>query len=156
MAIIPVNIRRSFDVAAAPDDTHALLSSVPRSSSHYPDVQEVVRLDDLTWRWIMNPVSYSGITMQPIYICRYGFDRDALRITWEPVKEDGLFVDVSGFWQLEPLPAGTRTNIELEMRFELPIPPLLVGMAKPILGGELEKQMDSYVAALTRTLGGVM
>lgn len=155
MAIIPVLMKRTFDVASSPHDTHGLLSNVPRSASHVPEVQEVVRLDDLNWRWVMNPQGFGGVTLQAIYVCRYGFDRDALRVTWETVKEEGSFMDVSGHWQLEPLSNGTRANLLMDMRFDLPVPQMLVGMAQPMLSGELEKQMDVYVAALTRTLGAI-
>lgn len=153
MAIIPVVIKRTFEVAASPQDTHALLSNVPRSASHVPEVKGVEKIDEITWRWIMNPVSYAGITMQPVYSCRYGFHLDDLRITWESAREEGQFVDVTGHWLLEPLPRGTRSNLLLDMKFDLPVPQMLVGMAQPILGGELEKQMDNYVLALTQTLG---
>lgn len=155
MAIIPVTIKQTFDVAASPLDTHALLSNVPRSASHVPEVKEVVKLDELTWRWVMNPQSYAGVTMQPVYACRYGFHPDALRITWEPVKEEGAFIEVFGHWQLEELHNGTRANLLLDMRFELPIPQMLAGMAEPLLRSEFEKQMSTYVSALTRTLGAI-
>lgn len=152
MSIVPVKITRTISVATNPAHMHELISNVPRSVSHWPDVQNLVHQEDTTYRWEMVPVAYGGVSMQPIYVLRYGWDAGQLRVWWEPVPQDGHFVQVEGFWQLAPEANGTSAVFELDMRFELPIPQMMVSMAKPLLAAEIGKQVDTYLAAITRTL----
>lgn len=155
MAIIPVIIERTFEVAASCHDTYSLLADIRRSASHVPEVQDLEELDERTWRWIMNEQGYAGLTMKPVYVCRYGFQRDDLRITWGPVEEEKSFMAVHGHWQLEEIDSGTRTCLLMDMQFDLPVPQMLVNLAQPFLAGELEKQMDHYVNGLTQALGSL-
>lgn len=150
--LIPVKITREIRVATTPDRMHALISDVPRSVSHWPDVQNLVKLEGTDYRWEMVPVSYAGVTMQPIYVLRYGWDAGRLRVWWEPVKQEGHIVEVEGFWQLAPQDGATAATFELDMRFDLPVPNMLVPMAKQLLGAEIGKQVDTYLAAITKTL----
>lgn len=153
MAIIPVTITRAFDVGATVDDMFTLVTDVRRSASHFPDVENLVQLDDYTWRWEMVPVTHAGITMQPKYVLRYQWDAGRLHMRWDPVPEEGHFVAVEGHWQLQPKGRGTNAVFELDMKFELPVPQMFVGMAKPLLADGLDKQVDAYIANLSRTLG---
>lgn len=151
--IIPVKIDRYFDVAASPEEMFELITNVRRSASHFPDIQELVQLDDQTWRWEMQPVSYAGVAMQPKYVLRYSWDADRLHMRWDPVPQDDHFVVVEGHWQLQPRGTGTNAYFLLDMQFDLPVPQMIAGMAKQLLTAELGKGVDQYVAAMTRTLG---
>jgi hypothetical protein len=152
MASIPVQISREIAVGTSPHRMHELVSNVPRSVSHWPDVQNLVHVDGTDYRWEMVPVSYAGMTMQPVYVLRYGWDREALRVWWDPVPQEGHFVQATGYWQLAAGGAGTAARFELDMRFELPVPTMLAGMARQLLEAEVGKQVDTYLAAITRTL----
>lgn len=158
MAIIPVKIDRFFDVSATPSEMFELITNVPRSASHFPDLQNLVQLDDYTWRWEMSPVSYAGVTMQPVYVLRYQWQADRLYMRWDPVRQDEHFVVVEGNWQLKPRENGPGTNAYflLDMQFELPVPQMIAGMAKQLLTTEIGKGVDGYVANMTRTLGAVV
>ncbi len=151
--IIPVKVNQEIRVAASPDEMHQLISDVPRSASHYPDLQNLVALDPVTYRWEMVPFGYAGVSMQPVYVLRYVHHRDALRVTWDTVPEEGHFVTVEGDWQLAPDGSGTHGIITLDMRFDLPVPKMFVSMAQQMIGEQTQNQLIGYTQALTKTLG---
>lgn len=150
--IIPVQISRRIQIRTNPRHMHELVSDVPRSVSHWPDVQNLVHVADTDYRWEMVPVSYAGMSMQPVYVLRYGWDTEQLRVWWDPVPQEGHFVKATGHWQLAPVDGATEAQFELDMQFDLPVPQMLAGMARQLLEAEVAKQVDTYLAAITRTL----
>ncbi|MDO9174608.1 MAG: hypothetical protein Q7V62_07365 [Actinomycetota bacterium] len=139
-------------MAALPAETHALLADVPRSAAHFPDVLHLVALGDNTFRWEMKRVGLGDIALQTVYASHYRSDAARLWVGWEPVHGVGN-AEVSGHWQLVASPHGTRVHLALDTRFELPLPHLLQHVAEHLVGHELNRQVDIYIANLRRTLG---
>lgn len=154
---IPLALSRDFSVAASAADTHALLADVPRSASHFPGVARLVPLGDNAFRWEMRRIGVGDLSLQTVYACRYRDDATALRIWWEPLASARAGADinaqVSGHWQLRAGRSGTCVHLSLDTRFTLPVPHLLAHAAGHVLALELGRQVDTYVANLTRTLG---
>lgn len=149
---VTLRITRDFEVAAAPADAHALLADVPRSASHFPDVLALVPLGDNAFRWEMKRVGVGEVALQTVYASRYRSDAGRLTTWWEPLPGVGN-AEVAGHWQLAPSPRGTRVHLALDTRFTLPLPHLLHHLGEQLVGHELNRQVDIYIANLRRTLG---
>lgn len=156
---IPLALSRDFTVAASPAEAHTLLADVPRSASHFPGVARLVPLGDNAFRWEMQRLGVGELSLQTIYACRYRDDVTAWRVWWEPLADAQAGADtnaqVSGHWQLRAVPGDTHIHLSRQTQFTLPVPHLLAHAAGHVLALELGRQVDSYVANLTRTLGRV-
>lgn len=149
---VPLRLSRDFDVGAMPQEAHALLADVPRSASHFPDVLHLVPEGDGVYRWEMKRVGLGEVSLQTVYASRYRNDPQALRTWWDPVRGVGN-AEVAGFWQLSPTAHGTHIHLSLDTHFTLPLPHLLHHVAEQLVGHELNRQVDIYIANLRRTLG---
>ena len=149
---IPLQLVRDFEVGAAPEAAFALLADVPRSASHFPDVRRLVPLGDNAFRWEMAPAGVGELSLQVVYASRYRGDPARLHVGWDPLPGVGN-AQVGGHWQLALSPRGTRVHLQLDARFDLPVPALLAKVAARLLARELGRQVDIYIAALGRTLG---
>jgi hypothetical protein len=151
--LIEVSTRRDFGVKADAKTAFALLAHVPASASHYPKVKALVDLGDGAYRWEMEPIGIGGFSHQVVYAARYERDERQGTVTWSPVKSEGNS-EISGSLRVTPQDSGTRVVLEVRGRLAVPVPLLLRPVAGPFVEREFNQQIETYVANLTRALGG--
>ena len=61
---ITIEIGYEFDVKASAKDVFAVLSDVPTSASHYPQVDKLVDLGGGVYRWEMDRIGVGQFTLQ--------------------------------------------------------------------------------------------
>jgi carbon monoxide dehydrogenase subunit G len=150
---IPISITRKFSVQATPAEVHRLLANVPESVSHFPKVENLVDLGDGKFRWEMQKLGTSQVSLQIIYACEYVSKPAEGSISWTPVAGVGNG-QIRGQWKIRARDGGgTHVDFATTGELTLPLPKLLAGIAKPVVAGEFSGLVDSYIRNLTKTLG---
>ncbi|MFE8070808.1 SRPBCC family protein [Marinobacteraceae bacterium S3BR75-40.1] len=153
MAItIAIEINREFEVAADFDTTFDLLADVPGSASHFPKLDKLTPLGDNAYRWEMEKVGIDKHSIQSVYACKYFADKDAGRITWEPIKGEGNGV-VSGSWTISSSDKGSHLKFFTQAELTLKLPSLLKLAISPVVKHEFNSLVDTYVKNLQQELG---
>ncbi|OEY65558.1 SRPBCC family protein [Marinobacter sp. X15-166B] len=149
MAItVSIELNREIELPAGYDEVFDLLSDVPRSASHFPKVSRLVDLGDNTYRWEMEKIGVDKHAIQSVYACRYFADRDAGKITWEPVEGEGNGV-VRGAWTLTAKgDSATTAKFQTSAALTLPLPGLLKLAISPVVKHEFNSLVDTYMAKL--------
>lgn len=151
MAItVSIELNRDFDISGSYDDVFDLLADVPRSASHFPKVDKLTDLGDNAYRWEMEKVGVDKHAIQSVYACRYFADKNAGKITWEPIKGEGNGV-VSGSWDITAK-ADKTTAVKFRTKAELtlPLPGLLKLAISPVIKHEFNSLVDTYMENLRK------
>jgi len=144
---VSIDLDREFVVPASEETVFALLSDVPGSASHFPKVEQLVDLDDNTYRWEMEKVGLGDHAVQTIYACKYIPDESAGRIVWEPIKGEGNGV-VSGAWTISRDGDETLVRFQSSALLTLPLPGLLKLAISPVVKHEFNSMVDTYLENL--------
>ncbi|MDX1801563.1 MAG: SRPBCC family protein [Marinobacter sp.] len=152
MAItVAIELNRDIDLAGTYDEVFDLLADVPKSASHFPKVDKLVDLGDNTFRWEMEKIGVDKHSIQSVYASQYSADRDAGKITWEPVKGEGNGV-VRGSWTLTRNgDQSTRAKFQTKAELTLPLPGLLKLAISPVIKHEFNSLVDTYMANLKKS-----
>ncbi len=149
---VTISVSRHFDSPALPGRVFELLADVPRSASHFPDVE---RLDDLggnAFRWTMDKIGIGEYTLQQtIYASAYKSDPEKLSVEWTPVDGVGNAV-VGGSWSVLPAAAGSRLQLETTGRLQVDLPGFLQFLLSPLIEMAFAQKIDRYISNLSETL----
>ena len=148
---IPVEIAEEFVVPSHAEVAFALLSDVPRSVRHFPDMHQLVDLGDGVYRWELKPLGAAGISHQVVYASRYVADARARTVRWTPIKGTGNGV-IEGRWHIREQGQGAAIAFETRGELEVPVPLLLRAAAKPVVQGLFRQQVQGYLNNLQRSL----
>ena len=146
---VAVDISRKFIANADINTVFSVLSDVPASVAHFPNVQQLVDLGDNTYRWEMEEVSSGGYSVKTLYACQYTADDETKSVVWSPIKGEGNGV-VSGKWQLTATDAGTEVVFSTKAELTLPFPRLLKMVASPIIKSEFTDMVETYLSNLKK------
>ncbi|MBD3657380.1 MULTISPECIES: SRPBCC family protein [Marinobacter] len=151
MAItVSIELNRDIEIPGSYDEVFELLADVPRSASHFPKVDKLIDLGDNVYRWEMEKVGVDKHAIQSVYACRYAADKDAGKITWEPVRGEGNGV-VKGAWVLRAN-GDNATSVKFQTSAELtvPLPGLLKLAISPVIKHEFNSLVDTYMNNLKK------
>ena len=149
---VRTRVERSRSMEAAPEEVYALLSNIPESVSHFPDVVDL-KEENGGYTWRMKPVGVVSIRVQTEYACRYLCDDAGLGVRWEPIEGVGNAV-VSGRWTIEAEGEGTRLGLLNEFVTSFDVPLLFRAAAQPFVQRLLEGLIDRYLDNLATTFAG--
>lgn len=147
---ITIEARERFHAPADIAFVFAVLSDVPRSVSHYPDVESLEDLGDGVYHWKLRKLGTAGISHQIEYACRYVSDESAGVVRWTPVAGVGNCV-IEGEWTLSADSAGTQVTFANTGTLSIPVPRLLRSAAAPFVRSAFSGQMATYLANLRAT-----
>jgi carbon monoxide dehydrogenase subunit G len=154
MAIsVPIELGYEFSVKSAFKDVFAVLSDVPKSVSHFPKVSKLVDMGDGVYRWEMQKVGIGTIALQTVYASKYLSDAKKGSVVWTPVEGVGNAL-VGGSWKIVDRKKATDLVLKIQGTVEVPLPGLMKGMATPLVKGEFEGMVDTYVDNLIAAFGG--
>ncbi len=149
---VSVDITDSFNVTSDLKTAFALLSDVPRSVSHFPDMQKLQDEGNGRFRWFLKPLGAAGISHQVIYACDYVSDEQKMTVTWTPVAGVGNGI-IKGQWRLKAQGQGTAIEFSTSGELDVPVPMLLRAAAKPLVQGLFQNQVRGYLKNIKATLG---
>jgi len=147
---IKVDTTRRFHTSASLSDVFRVLSDVPRSVSHYPDVAALHKQADGEYRWELRPLGTGGFSHQVVYACRYVSDLEAGTVVWHSVPGVGNGV-ISGQWTLSEDGSGTWVDFRNEGSLTIPVPRMLKRLARSFVSDSFENQIDRYLDNLRET-----
>lgn len=151
MAItIAIELNREIDIPGSYDEVFDLLADVPKSASYFPKVDKLVDLGDNAYRWEMEKIGVDKHSIQSVYASKYHADKDAGKITWEPVKGEGNGV-VRGSWTLAAKGDDvTHASFQTTAELTLPLPSLLKLAISPVVKHEFNGLVDTYMNNLKK------
>jgi len=145
---VTIDVSKQFETPALPKKVFELLSNVPRSASHFPDVEKLEPLGGNTFRWIMEKIAIGGHTLQQtIYACAYRSDPATLSVCWTPVEGEGN-ARVEGNWRLEPAGTGTKVQLHTKGTLEVYLPGFLQFLLSSLIEMAFTQKIDRYIANL--------
>jgi len=147
---VSIELNRELDIPASYDEVFDLLADVPRSASHFPKVDKLTDLGGNAYRWEMEKVGVDKHAIQSVYACTYHPDKDAGKVTWEPVKGEGNGV-VSGSWVLTAKGDNvTSVRFQTSAALTMPLPSLLKLAISPVIKHEFNSLVDTYMNNLKK------
>ncbi|GGE54082.1 hypothetical protein GCM10011533_03230 [Streptosporangium jomthongense] len=151
MAItVSIELNRELEIAGSYDEVFELLADVPRSASYFPKVHKLTDLGDNIYRWEMEKVGIDKHAIQTVYASQYFSDKEAGKITWEPVKGEGNGL-VRGSWQLTAKgDKATALKFHTSAELTLPLPGLLKLAISPVIKHEFNGLVDTYMNNLKK------
>ncbi|MGO1462633.1 MAG: SRPBCC family protein [Marinobacter sp.] len=149
MAItVSIDLNRELEIPASYDEVFDLLADVPRSVSYFPKVHKLKDLGDNVYRWEMEKVGVDKHAIQSVYASKYFADKDAGKITWEPVKGEGNGL-VSGYWTVKANgDRATALKFHTSAELTLPLPGMLKLAISPVVKHEFNGLVDTYMSNL--------
>lgn len=125
---IKTEYNTSFSCRASPEQAFKLLSDVPSSASHVPNVTSLIKEGD-SYHWKMGAVKLKNLSAELEYACQYYSDPSNFTVTWKPVQNVGNG-KVKGKWVIKPdKNGGSTVYLYSELEITLNFPSLLI---KPI------------------------
>ena len=150
---VKIVVNDVFEVSADRETVFALLSDVPRSVSHFPDVVELVDQGDEVYEWVMKSKGPRGFEHAVRYACNYIANPAAKTVTWSPVQGVGNAV-FSGTWKLEGMDTGTRVHFGTHAILSIQAPRMLRSAVAPFADKALRDEIKQYLENLQVTLNG--
>ena len=148
---VEIVVDHVFEVSADRETVFALLSDVPRSVSHFPDVVELIDQGDEVYEWVMKSKGPRGFGHAVRYACHYTSNPAARTVTWSPIQGVGNAV-FSGTWKLEVMDAGTRVHFGTNAILSVPAPRMLRSAVAPYADKALRGEIKEYLENLQVTL----
>jgi carbon monoxide dehydrogenase subunit G len=151
---VTIDVSKQFETPASPDKVFELLADVPRSASHFPDVEKLEPLGGNAFRWVMEKIAIGDHTLQQtIYACVYCSDPASMSVDWTPVEGEGN-ARVSGGWRLEPAGTGAKVRLDTKGALEVDLPGFLQFLLAPLIEMAFTQKIDRYIANLKEAFEG--
>ncbi len=149
---VKISLNKNFRVPADIDTVYQLLADVPASTSHFPDLENLIEEASNTYRWEMKKLGLGPISLQTIYACEYISSDEEKSVYWEPRKTDGNNAEVSGRWIIKETDSGCDITLLTDATLTIPLPSLAGIGLKPVVKVEFETLTNTYIKNLTKTL----
>lgn len=151
---VEILIEEGMEVDCTPARAFEILSDVPWSVSHFPNVDGLYDMGGGKYRWEMKKIGFKSYNIQTLYASKYTNNEDKGTVKWTAVKGVGNGL-VSGSWKLTELEDGT-TWIDLKTKgiMELPLPRLAKLVVTPFVRSEFESYIEEYMYNLLKTMQG--
>lgn len=142
MTWIESDYQRTFEVGVPVEEAADFFSTPSRIRDCMVDLERAERVDDQTWRWVLEEVGAKNITFQGDYTVRYR--REGHTVRWESIGDGTMRTE--GRAHLEPID-DRRTRVEYSetIASDLPVPKLARKVFEPLVGRETRKGIDAYL-----------
>lgn len=152
---VAVSFKKSVSAKASRQAAYDLVSNVPRSASHIPE--------------LVSCVEVKGVSDKPVYDFQYqtvGLDRwsdtpwhhsefdlypERWEIEWHTMPDKGN-VDQDGHWLVEGDDSSATLHLTLNGAMILPVPRIAKAVATPVVTKLFVSRMDQYLDNLVATL----
>ncbi|NTU54062.1 MAG: SRPBCC family protein [Chlorobiaceae bacterium] len=149
---VTIDVSKQFETPVSPDKVFGLLADVPRSASHFPEVEKLEPLGGNSFRWIMEKIAIGDHTLQQtIYASTYRSDPGSKSVDWVPVDGVGN-ARVSGGWRLEPAGTGTKVRLHTKGTLDVDFPGFLQFLLSPLIEMAFTQKIDRYISNLKEAL----
>ena len=150
---VAIDLGYEFAVRAPYKDVFDLLSDVPTSASFFPKVDKLTDLGANTYRWEMEKVGTAQVNIQTVYASKYVSNKAKGTVVWTPVKGEGNAL-VGGSWTITDHKKTTALVFKVQGTVDVPLPGLMKMVVAPVVRGEFEKLVETYIDNLIKKFGG--
>jgi carbon monoxide dehydrogenase subunit G len=150
---VNIDLGYQFEVRAKASEVFEVLSDVPASVAHFPQVQQLTDLGDGVYKCEMEKVGTAQVNLQNVYASKYKSDKVKGTVVWTPVKGVGNAL-VGGHWKITDNKGSTGLELKIDGEVTVPLPGLMKMVVAPVVEGEFEKLVDKYIANLIQRFGG--
>jgi carbon monoxide dehydrogenase subunit G len=150
---VPFDLSYEFEVKARAAEVFAVLADVPTSASHFPKVDKLVDLGGNSYRWELQKVGTAQVHIQTIYAATYVVNKKKLTVTWTPVQGVGN-AQISGSWTITDKKTSSHIVLHIQGEIVVPLPGLMKMLVVPVVTGENEKLVETYIHNLIERFGG--
>jgi len=150
---VHLDLGYEFTVRASAKAVFDVLSDVPRSASHFPNVEALTDLGDGVFQWDMEEVGTPQVNIRTVYASRYVSNRAKKTVTWSPVPDVGN-AQIGGNWLIQANKGSTTITLTIEGQVEVPLPSLMRVVVEPVVAVEFERLVEAYIDNLIDTFGG--
>ena len=150
---VPFDLSYEFEVKARAAEVFAVLADVPTSASHFPKVDKLVDLGGNSYRWELQKVGTAQVHIQTIYAATYVANKKKLTVTWTPVQGVGN-AQISGSWTITDKKTSSHIVLHIQGEIVVPLPGLMKMLVVPVVTGENEKLVETYIQNLIERFGG--
>jgi carbon monoxide dehydrogenase subunit G len=150
---VPFDLSYEFEVKARAAEVFAVLADVPTSASHFPKVDKLVDLGGNSYRWELQKVGTAQVNIQTIYAATYVVNKKKLTVTWTPVQGVGN-AQISGSWTITDKKTSSHIVLHIQGEIVVPLPGLMKMLVVPVVTGENEKLVETYIHNLIERFGG--
>jgi ribosome-associated toxin RatA of RatAB toxin-antitoxin module len=150
---VDIALGYEFAVKAPFSEVFDLLADVPASVGFFPHVDRLVDMGDGVYRWEMANLGTQQAVLRTVYASRYVSNRRKGSVVWTPVVGVGN-ARVSGSWKIERRKTSTALTLKLEGTVETPLPALMEVLIVPVVRGEFERLVETYIDNLIERFGG--
>lgn len=153
--VVEIAVAYEFGVHAPLAEVYGLLSDVPASVSHFPQVERLIDMGRGTYRWEMAPVGTPQVHIQTVYACRYVSkkSRGTATVTWTPVPDIGN-AQVAGSWTILDAKSHRALTLDISAQVTVPVPGLMQPVVEPIVRQAFESLLEIYIDNLIEAFGG--
>lgn len=150
---VPFEIGYEFAVKASAKEVFAVLSNIPESANHFPNVEKLEDLGKGAYRWEMQKIGFGSIHLQTVYTSRYVSNTTKGTVIWTPVKNEGNAL-VSGSWKIKGSKTSTSLVLRVQGELTVPAPAMMGAVIAPVVEAEFEKLTEQYINRLIERFGG--
>lgn len=147
--MIEADATETFDLPCSVEEAWALIGDVAKSSALVPDMELCEQVEPDVWRYRYKAVGLKGFSYQPTYTARYTHTPPT-GTAWKAI--DGNLRQ-SGSWTLEKVGRGVRATLRVRVEADLPVPRLLVPVARPLFVETFKSAIRGYVGRIRSALG---
>ncbi len=148
-----MTIQRTLEVKWSRDEAYALVADVPRSAAHFPGLKGLDDLGDDVYRWRMESLSVGKLGFDVGYAARYVRDPAAGTVVWTTEPGSGNTL-ADGTWTVTESPEGARLVFDNTIGVSVPVPRLMVRVARKALVQMCSRQVSTYLRAIAKTMDG--
>jgi carbon monoxide dehydrogenase subunit G len=150
---VPVELGYEFEVRAKFAKVFALLSNVPESASHFPEVEELLDHGKGVYEWRMQSVGTPQVNLATVYACAYKSDKAKGTVRWTPVAGVGN-AQVEGGWALVDHKTSTHITLSINADVTVALPALMKPVVAAVVKTEFERLVEAYIDNLIESFGG--
>ncbi len=150
---VDIDVAYEFAVKAPFAQVFALLSDVPASVSHFPNVQQLVDMGRGVYRWEMEPVGTAQVHIQTVYASQYTSNKAKGTVVWTPVAGIGN-AQVGGSWKIVKQKGSTALTLAVKGTVVTPAPAVTALVVEPVVRAEFERLIEAYIDELIEVFGG--
>lgn len=153
MFVVEVRYQRRLLVGCTARNAYALISDIPRSAACFPELKELVHVEDNTYHWVLNSIGGSQFATPASFACRYTMDASKAVVQWKPIGGSRANTRFQGHWRVREV---EEQQVELSFTtktaLQLPLSPLIKQRVSPVFEHELERTFGEYLRKVCETL----
>jgi len=145
---VPVYVKKTFEVEYSGEEVFKILSDVPNSVSHFPNISRIDNIGKNAFQWEMKKSVVASLNIETVYSCNYSYNKDEGWVKWNSRQiNGGGKMDVK--WVIDPKKGATKIEFSSDGMLEIPLSSIFKLIVTPLVISEFENMVDKYIENLS-------